>query len=157
MINPIRVNNQNINFTDKLEHVGITRSNMGNMSAISEHITAQKRAIGTISSVGLARSHLANPQAGLKVLQLYGDPIMFSGVGALFLNKKEIEILSNQHDTNVRNFQKFYRGTPECFYLLIGGRLPGQAILHQRQLSLFNMISRLDKNNLLVTRKILFL
>ena len=142
MINPIELCHQSVIFSDKLEHVGITRSVTGNLVAISERITAQKRALGSLLTFGLARSHLGNPQAGLKVLTIYGTSVLFSGVSSLYLNKREVMTLNNQHNNNVRNIQRLFMGTPRSFYLLVGGSLPGEAILHSRQLSLFGMICR---------------
>ena len=103
--------------------------------------------MGSVISAGLARSHLSNPQAGLRVLKLYGEAVLFSGLGTLFLNKTEISVLNKQQNNNVRNIQRLYKGTPQSFYLLVGGSLPGEAILHLRQLTLFGMICRLEPNN----------
>ena len=54
LMNPIKIDDKSIGFSDKLEHVGIVRSTMGNMVSVSERITAQKRAIGSTISAGLA-------------------------------------------------------------------------------------------------------
>ena len=66
-------------------------------------------------------------------------------------------MINNQHNKNIRNIQRLLNWTPRSFYLLIGGSLPGIAILHQRQLTLFGMICRLaDSNSLLCHAKYYF-
>ena len=90
-------------------------------------------------------------------MKLYGDPVLFSGLAALYLSRKEIKIIDNQHNNNVRNIQRLFKGTPRSFYLMTGGSLPGVAVLHQRQLTLFGMICRLpDSNPLLCHAKYYF-
>ena len=88
MINPIALCHQTVPFSDSLEHVGVTRSVEGNLVTVAERIKAQKRALGSILSVGLAKSHLSNPLARLRVLKLYGNPTLFSALPALYLNKR---------------------------------------------------------------------
>ena len=156
LVNPVMVCNTRIDFSDKLEHVGVVRSVQGNMSAVSERITAQKRAVGSILSAGLGRGHLSNPQAGLRVYKLYGQPTLYAGLSALYLTKKEISIISSQHDNYARYIQRFFKGTPRSFYLLVGGSLPGVAVLHQRQFSLFGMICRLPENNPLLQHAVYY-
>ena len=41
---------------------------------------------------------------------------------------------------------KLHENTPECVVFFLAGSLPGSALLHLRQLSLFGMISRLSQN-----------
>ena len=41
---------------------------------------------------------------------------------------------------------KLHENTPECVVFFLAGSLPGSALLHLRQLSLFGMISRLPQN-----------
>ena len=65
----------------------------------------------------------------------------------MYLSRKEIELINTQHNNNVRNIQRLFKGTPRSFYLLTGGSLPGIGLLHQRQLSLFGMICRLPDSN----------
>ena len=105
--------------------------------------------MGSILSAGLARSHRANPEASLRVLKLYGDPVLFSGLGSLVLKKQEVLIVDTHHKNYITAIQKLYKGTPRSFVYLVGGSLPGEAIVHLRQLTLFGMIARLsDKDPL---------
>ena len=52
IVNPVKVGAVDIEFADSLEHVGVVRSSQGNFPAVSDRITAQKRAIGSIVSAG---------------------------------------------------------------------------------------------------------
>ena len=83
IINPIKIYGTDIGFNSSLEHVGVIRSVSGNMPAVLDRITAQKRAVGSVLSSGLGRGHLSNPAAGLRGMKLYGEPVLFSGLAAL--------------------------------------------------------------------------
>ena len=61
LINPINVCGTAIEFCDELQHVGVIRSTLGNMPAVLDRITAQKRAVGAVLSAGLRRGHLKDP------------------------------------------------------------------------------------------------
>ena len=69
---------------------------------------------------------------------------MFSCLATLCLTKKDISKLDIHLNRYVTYLQKFYKGTPRSFSLLVGGSLPGEAIFHRKQLSLFDMICRLE-------------
>ena len=147
VINPIKIGEKIIDFDSKMEHVGVLRSVAGNMEALSSRITAQKRAIGSVISIGLGKNNLSNPLARLNILKIYGESALFSGLATLILNRKEINLLNSHQNGNIRKLQKFYSGTPNSFSLLVAGSLPGEAVLHKRQLTLFGMICRLPDCN----------
>ena len=147
-INPIMIAGSNIDFVDQAEHVGVLRSTNGNLPNIAARITAHKRAMGSVLSAGLAIRHRSNPQSALRVMKLYGDPVLFSGLSSLVLSKSEIKMLDNHHKNTLRNMLKMFKGTPRSFICLVGGSLPGEAILHLKQLTLFGMIARLPDDPL---------
>ena len=99
----------------------------------------------SVMAIGIAKSHLGNPQAGLRVLKIYSNSVLYSGIGSLILTKKELTMIDTHQNDKVRQIQKLMKGTPRSFSLLIGGAFPGRALFHQRQLSLFNMICHLSE------------
>ena len=56
-INPLEINNEQIEFVESAEHVGMLRSASGNHVTIHARITAHKRAMGAVLHVGLASRH----------------------------------------------------------------------------------------------------
>ena len=76
--NPININGKNIEFVDQAEHVGVLRSVKGNMLNILERVKAFKGALGAIVSCGLARGRRTNPAASLRIVSLYGTPVLMS-------------------------------------------------------------------------------
>ena len=80
--------------------------------------------------------------------KLYGLPVLFSGVASLVLNSNEINLINQHYKTIISNLLKLYDRTPNSFIYFIAGTLPGQAILHLRQLSLFSMICHLPDDPL---------
>ena len=62
----ISVNEQVILPTTQAPHVGIIRSVEGNEANILAKLSAHRRAVYSLLSAGLARSHIANPAATLK-------------------------------------------------------------------------------------------
>ena len=88
---PIKLNNEEIRFSPTAEHVGILRCTTGNQTTIFARITAHKAALGAVLHTGMARGHRGNPAASLGVEQLYGLPVLLSGLATLVLTKKEEE------------------------------------------------------------------
>ena len=101
-----------------------------------------------VLSAGLARTHSGNPAASLKVHELYGVPKLFSGLASLVLSKSEIRMVDCYYQQVIQNLQRLHPKTPRCFVYLMAGCLPGEAILHQKQLTLFMMICHLPADPL---------
>ena len=144
--NPILINGEVIKFVDTTEHVGMTRSTTGNLPTILDRVISHRKALGGVLHAGMARGHRGNPAAGLRVHQLYGNPVLFSGLAPLVMNKKEMEIVEQHHKDSIRNIQRLLAFTPRTVICFLAGSLPGTAILHLRQLSIFGMICRLNEN-----------
>ena len=104
--------------------------------------------MGAVLSAGLARNHRGNPAASLKMEKLYGMPVLFSGTGSLVLNNAEINLVDQHYKQTLSNLLKLHPGSPNSFVYFMAGSLPGKAILHQRQLSLFSMICHLPDDPL---------
>jgi hypothetical protein len=143
LLNPIKIDNVPVKFCTETEHVGILRNTAGNMPNILNRIVSHKRSLGAILSAGLARGHRGNPAASLRVHQLYETPVLFSGLAALVLSKAEIGILDSHYLNILQNLQRLHDKTPRAVVLFMAGSLPGEAILHMKQLTLFSMICRL--------------
>ena len=87
--NPIKLSDKDIKFSESAEHVGVLRSTNGNQATILARITEHKRALGAVLHTGMARGHRGNPAASLGIEQLYGLPVLLSGLSTLFLLKSE--------------------------------------------------------------------
>ena len=141
--NPIRINDKQIDIVDQAEHVGVIRSTQGNMPNLLQRITAFKKALGSIISCGLARGSRSNPVASLRILSIYGTPVLMSGLSSLYLSPKEISCIEQQYKKAIQNIMKISAKSPASLVYFVAGSLPGSAILHMRQISLFGMICRL--------------
>ena len=128
--------------------MGIVRSVDGNLSAVLARISAHKRALGGVLHTGMARSHRANPAASLRIQQMYANSVLFSGLGSLVLNEQESNVIFHHHKETVSNLQRILPLTPRAVLYFLAGTLPGEAFLHLRQLSIFEMITRLPSNTL---------
>ena len=148
LINPVTINGDTVNFVKEAEHVGVLRSVDGNMPNILQRIASHKRALGSVSSAGLARGHRANPAASLKAHQLYCTSVLFSGLSSLVLSKSELNVIEIHFKNTVQNIQRLHQNTPRSIVYFLAGSLPGEAVFHTKQLSLFSMISRLPQNPL---------
>ena len=145
-INPVVLNGKPVDFSSSADHVGISRTNGGNLENLYDRITAHKRAIGGIVSVGLAHGHRANPIATLHIQRTYGIPVLFSGLSALSLSAAELGILDHHLKQVCQSSQKLLPRTPDCVVYFLGGILPSKAQLHCKQLNLFGMVTRLNSN-----------
>ena len=140
---PVKLNGVKIKFKSNTEHVGIVRSVSGNLPNILQRISSHKAAIGAVLSNGLAKHHRANQAARLKVEKMYGTPVLLSGLGSLVLKKSEQLVISNHHRKTLSNLLGLLPATPHAVIYFLAGSLPGEALIHLRQLSLLGMVSRL--------------
>ena len=143
IVSPVNIDGEAINFVDETEHVGVIRSVEGNLPHIMNRFTAHTRALAAVLPVGLARAHRCNPASSLKVQELYGTPVLLSGVASLVFKKSEIETISLYMKKLAQSTQKLLDGTPACVVAFLGGELPGTAEIHRKQLSTFGMITRM--------------
>ena len=97
-------------------------------------------------SSGLAKDHRANPAACIRINQLYGIPVLMSGLGTIVLKNSEIDILSQHHKKTLTNLQKLHNNTPDPVVFFLSGTLPGHAQLHLNQFSIFGMITHLPRS-----------
>ena len=120
----------------------------GNIPNIMNRIAEHKSGMSFVLSAGLARNHHGNPAASLRVHDLYGMPKLFSGFATLVMSKVETKIIDGHYQKTIMNLQRLHDKTPRCFVFLLAGCLPGEAILHQKQLTLFMMICHLPQDPL---------
>ena len=124
----------------------MVRSTAGNNVPIFTRITAHKNALAAVLHAGMARGHRGNPAASLRIHQLYGVPVLLSGIATLVLSKQDQDLIDNHHKDVVSNLLRLFPRTPRAVILFLAGSLPGSALLHLRQLSIFGMICRLPQN-----------
>ena len=76
--------------------------------------------------------------------QMYAIPVLMSGLGSLVLSEQEINLIDMHHKETLRCLLRLQQNTPRSVTYFMAGCLPGSALLHLRQLSLFGMITRLQ-------------
>ena len=81
--------------------------------------------------------------ASLRVHQLYGIPVLLSGLPSLVLSNQELDVLDHHHKTTLERLLKLYPRTPAPVVYFFAGSLPARALFHSRQLSLLGMVARL--------------
>ena len=111
-------------------------------------MSAHKDAIGALLSTGLAKHHRANQAARLKVEQVFGTPVLLSGLASLILLKPEQSIINSYHRNTLQKLLNLLPSTPHPVIYFLAGSLPGEALLHLRQLSLLGMVTRLQGSQL---------
>ena len=147
-INPIKIGGEQVQFVDEGEHVGVVRNTAGNLPTILSRIEAHRKAMRAVLPSGMAQSHRGNPAASLRVHQLYGNSVLFSGLATLVLSQAEVKLVDQHYKQTVQSLQRLHDRTPRSVVLLMAGTLPGEAILHLKQLTLFNMICQLPNDPL---------
>ena len=146
--NSITIDNVEIKFSSQAEHVGVIRSTDGNLPNVLHRIAEHKKALGAVMSAGLARGHSGSPAAALRVHQLHCLPVLFSGLASLVLNKAETRLIDSHYQVTIQNLQRLHLRTPRSIIFFLAGTLPGEAVLHIRQLALFSMICHLPNDPL---------
>ena len=145
----IEVEGEKIEFVDEAEHVGLLRSTSGNLAHISSRFAAHRKALAAVLPVGLARGHHGSPAAALRIHNLYATPVLLSGMGSIVLNKAETDMINTFIKQKTQNLQKLMDKTPASVVAFLGGTLPGYALLHLKQFSIFGMITRLQSTSIL--------
>ena len=123
-------------------------SNLSNMPHILQRIAAHKKALSAICSAGMSQGHRGNPAASLRVHQLHATPVLLLGLATLVLSKAEMKVLSTHYKVTVQRLQRLHQNTPRAVVFFLAGCLPGEAMLHSRQLGLFSMVCHLPKDPL---------
>ena len=96
--------------------------------------------------MGLSKGHRANPVASLRAESIFSAPVLFSGMASLYLTKSESDLLAQHVKENTEQLLKLHPKTPEPVVFFLAGKLPGEALLHLKQLTLFGMICQLQGN-----------
>ena len=146
MTNPLTIDDKQIEFVETAEHVGIVRATSGNLPAILSRLSSHKKALGAVLHTGVARGHRGNPAASLRVVKVYGAPVLLSGLATLVLSSAEETIIEQHYKAVISNVQRLHPGTPRSVIYFLAGSLPGIALLHLRRLSIFGMVCRLQQN-----------
>ena len=127
-----------LEFVDEAEHVGVIRSSNGNMNNVLHRVASHKKALAAVSSAGLTRGCRSNQAASLRIHNLYAILVLFSGLGSLLLLKSEIKVIATHIKNTTQCLQRLHENTPMAVVFLLAGCLPAEALLNQRQPSLFN-------------------
>ena len=134
---------QKIPFSTEAEHLGILRTNTAtNVPNILVRLQQHDKKLFSLLPAGLALGHHANPAACIKVEQQYALPVLLSGLSALVLRKSEMNMISTCYKNTLQRLMKLHDRTSDCVVYFLAGSLPGAALLHLRQLSIFGMITR---------------
>ena len=146
LLSPLQIGDVPIEFVNTAEHVGVLRSVSGNLLHIHQRIVNHKGSLAKILSMGMSRHHRANPIAALRAENIFATPILFSGMASLFITKAESDVLALHVKETTENLLKLHSRTPDPVVFFLAGRLPGEALLHLKQLTLFGMICHLPGN-----------
>ena len=149
-VSSISMGGLKIPFSLQADHVGVARcSANGAMGALLARLSAHTRALHAVLPAGLARGHLGNPAASLKVEEMYGLPVLLSGLASMVLGIPELDALDHHYKVTLERLLRLYPRTPAPFVYLLSGRLPARAVLHLRQLTLLGMIARMGSESIL--------
>ena len=141
------LNENPIPVADEFTHLGLEWTTGKTHPNIDKAISAARRTTYSLFGTGLHGRNGLGPVTSRRLIQLYILPRLLHGLDAAVLSKSQVEKL----EVSYRKLLRMMMGLPEstakeAVYLLMGA-LPLEAILHQRILSLFGNISRLDNNN----------
>ena len=146
LLSPLHIGNTPIEFATTAEHVGVVRAVSGNLPHIHQRVLSHKRALAKILSMGLSRRHRANPVAALRAETVFATPVLYSGMASLLITKAESTVLAQHVKETTEKLLRLHPKTPEPVIFFLAGRLPGEALLDMKQLTLFGMICRLPGN-----------
>ena len=67
-------------------------------------------------------------------------------MSSLLLSNSDIDVIARHVKETTESLLKLHPKTPEPVVFFLAGRLPGEALLHLKQLSLFGMVCHLPRN-----------
>ena len=83
-INPISIYGKKIAPLHQAEHIGVIRSDQGNLPHLLGRILSHKKAKFAILSSGISRGHRGNPAAAIVLEDIYALPVLLSGDSSLY-------------------------------------------------------------------------
>ena len=95
---------------------------------------------------GAIKAPPSNPIASLRAELVFATPVLYSDMASLLFTKADVEILAKHVKETTENLLKLHPKSPEPVVFFLAGRLPGKALLHLKQLTLFGMICHLPGN-----------
>ena len=116
------------------------------MPHILNRLSSRRKSLFSVLPAGAARHHNGNIAAALRLDSIFAVPVMMSGLAPLVLSKSEMDVINKNHKNILANLMKLHDKTPDTFVYFISGSLPAAALVHMRQLGLFNMICHLPNN-----------
>ena len=69
--------------------------------------------------------------------------LCYPGMASLVLSKAETKVVDTHYKSTIQRLQRLHPNTPRAVVFFMAGCLPGEAVLHQRQLGLFSMVCHL--------------
>ena len=144
----ITINNIPVKLVSEAEHVGVLRNTSGNLPHIVNRVAMHKNALYALLPAGIAKRQRGNPAASLKLSQLYGAPVLLSGMATLVLSEAEQKIVDGHYLSTLQRLLRLHDKTPRSMIYFLSGSLPATALLHQRHMALFSMICHLKEDPL---------
>ena len=137
--------------TEKLEHLGITRTLSGNnpmmKACVEDRINRMWRTAYLLMDVGLHGTNGLNPTASIKLIRTYILPRVLYGLEAVLLTRKEEDALETAYRKLLRQIQSLPQNTATEAIYLLAGCLPISAELDLQRLTLAGGVSRLPEEN----------
>jgi hypothetical protein len=139
------INGVTLPVVNSFTHLGIDRY-IDKSSQVSpfihDRICQGRRTLYALMGAGLHGLNGLPPIICYTIYTIYVLPRYTSGLEAIYLNKKELEILESFHRKTLRQFQNLPQScATSAVYLLLGAR-PLEAEIHHKMLSLFGAITR---------------
>ena len=89
----VTINNTPVKLVSEAEHVEVIQSLVGSLPHIVNRVAMHKNALCVLLPTGLARRHRGNPEASLRLSQLYGAPVLLSGLSSLVFSQAKLNLL----------------------------------------------------------------
>ena len=67
-----------------------------------------------------------NSVASLRVLKLYGEPVLLSGLATMVLLKAEFDLVDQHHKETLERLMRLHPRTPQCVVAFLAGSLQAQ-------------------------------
>ena len=113
LTSPVNIRGKKVPFASSVEHVGIIRSQEGNLPEIMDRIKSHQGALGAVLHAGGARSHRGNPAASLRLEKTYALPVLLSGLGSLALLQSELDVIDHHVKVTQERLMRLHPKTPQ--------------------------------------------
>ena len=130
---------------DKTVHVGVTRITSNKPSGIiEENIQKARRTMYSLMATGLHGRNGLDPETSIHIMKIYVIPVLTYGLEIYLPTSSELKTMDIFFKKTLKHILSLPVTTADPAPYVLSGFLPVEGLIHQKALTLFGNVARLD-------------